>query len=392
MNILVIPSWYDSIDNETEGSFFKEQAESLVKLGHNVYLLYSEIIGIKNVKKILKTPKKREYIENNIHVFRDSKVKRIKGKGKYVSDKFTNSIERLYLDNIHKKIRIDVIHAHSFIWGGVAGAHLKRKYGIPLVVTEHYTGYARNTIPNNSLKSILEAMDEADDIIAVSSGLRNHMINYGCKRGIKVIPNMVSKSFFHRDATSNDRIDNKSSVNFLTVCYLMKKKGIDVLINSMSEVVKKDENVKLYIGGDGPEKNNLQKQVEKLNLQKNVMFLGALSRTNVKKYMDMCDCFVLPSRFETFGVVYIEALSLGKPVIGTNTDAIEDIINKNNGLIVKKDNIEELAEAMTYMKNNYMLYCKKDIINECWLKFSEENVSLMIEDNLKTNVIRDKRK
>ena len=86
--------------------------------------------------------------------------------------------------------------------------------------------------------------------------------------------------------------------------------------------------------------------------------------------MNKCDTFVLPSRYETFGVVYIEALASGKPVIGAFNGGAEDIVNKNVGILVEKDNIEQLSEAMNYIKTNINEYNPSEIRRYCTDKFS----------------------
>ncbi|MNP70802.1 GDP-mannose-dependent alpha-(1-6)-phosphatidylinositol monomannoside mannosyltransferase [compost metagenome] len=86
--------------------------------------------------------------------------------------------------------------------------------------------------------------------------------------------------------------------------------------------------------------------------------------------MNRCNCFVLPSDYETFGVVYIEAIASGKPIIGTKNGGAEDIITDTNGIIVDKKNIDKLAKALVYMKNNELKFDPEKIREEAISKYS----------------------
>ena len=88
--------------------------------------------------------------------------------------------------------------------------------------------------------------------------------------------------------------------------------------------------------------------------------------------MKSCDCFVLASEHETFGVVYIEALACGKPVIGTYNGGADDIIKDYNGIIIEKNNIGKLKDALIQMKNDYRTYDENEIREKTILSYSEE--------------------
>ena len=218
----------------------------------------------------------------------------------------------------------------------------------------------------------------------MSSGLKSDMLEYvqGNKE-IEVIPNMVDSELFK---CNFKEIDSNDEFKFLSVGYLMYKKGFDLLLKAFKVAFINDNKVKLIIGGDGEENKKLKELAKELGIENKVEFLGYISRERVAEEMGKCNCFVLASRFETFGVVYIEALATGKPVIGTKTDAINDIINENNGLIVNKDNQEELVNALIKMKNDYYKYNRKYISQQCLEKFSDKNISIRISNSLQESI------
>lgn len=113
-------------------------------------------------------------------------------------------------------------------------------------------------------------------------------------------------------------------------------------------------------------------------MESQVQFLGALDRKEVILQMNKCDAFVLASKFETFGVVLIEALSCGKPVISTKSGGPNVIVNENNGLLVPVDNIKELSNAMLDLYQNYSRYNPNNIRNDCYARFSETVIAKRI--------------
>ena len=118
--------------------------------------------------------------------------------------------------------------------------------------------------------------------------------------------------------------------------------------------------------------NKLKKLSIMLNIDKQVKFLGRLSQKEVKIEMSKSHVFVLSSNYETFGVVLIEAMACGIPVITTKCGGPEDIVNQNNGVLVEKNNKEELSKAMINIKNNIQKYDKDFIINDIKDRFGEK--------------------
>mgnify|MGYP001217429076 FL=1 len=112
--------------------------------------------------------------------------------------------------------------------------------------------------------------------------------------------------------------------------------------------------------------------------------MGALDRKEVILHMNKCDAFVLASKFETFGVVFIEALSCGKPIISTKSGGPNSIVNSKNGLLVSVNNIEELSDAMLNLYRNYSQYNSEDIRNDCYERFSEPVITKQILDLYKS--------
>ena len=164
---------------------------------------------------------------------------------------------------------------------------------------------------------------------------------------------------------------------------------MDVLIKSFAKNNVLLRECELYIGGNGEELENLKQLSKDLGVERNIKFLGELNREEVNYYMKNSDAFVLASRVETFGIVFIEAMYQGKPVIGTRTGGPDTFINNEVGLTVEVDNIDELSEAMSYIYNNYKQYDNKVIKKYCIDTFSEkvivEKLNKVYKEVLKLN-------
>jgi len=191
---------------------------------------------------------------------------------------------------------------------------------------------------------------------------------------IDVIPNMVDCDKFK---LNNINLEDKFI--FLTVSYLKDNKNVDVLIKAFKKALDHID-AKLIIGGKGPEEEKLKMLCADLGISNKVEFKGALSRAEVPQVINSCNVFVLASKFETFGVVLIEALSSGKPVISTKNGGAQDIVNSNNGLLVDVDSVSQLGDAIIKMKENYSKYNSVNISRECKDKYNKTNVAARIEE------------
>ena len=118
--------------------------------------------------------------------------------------------------------------------------------------------------------------------------------------------------------------------------------------------------------------------------------MGALSRVEVQKMMNRANCFVLSSDAETFGVVLIEALSQGTPVIATKCGGTEEIITEENGILVEKDHIGILADAMARMAKNIRNYDPERIRENCLKRYGSEAFIKQMNDIFKEILSRKK--
>jgi len=231
-------------------------------------------------------------------------------------------------------MRFDIIHAHYAIPQGFLGLLLKKVKKKPLIITVH--GSDVLVLGKNRIAKFLVAnvLKNANYIIAVSKYLKREVVNLGVEESkVKVIYAGISFSL------ENEKEEKGKEKRVVYIGSLVKQKGVDILLKAF-----KDINAELFIVGDGKERDSL----EKISGKK-VYFLG--ERKNLDKIFSKASVLVLPSREEGFGLVLLEAMSRGIPVVATRVGGIPEIINKS-GLLVERENVEELRKAMTLILNN----------------------------------------
>lgn len=365
MKIFLLPSWYPSKEKPLDGIFFKEQAEALVKENIEVVVVNIVIKSIKEHDVKEEVNKLKFYEENGVKVYR------------YVTYNYIPRLTEIYLRYyssilnkvISKIISIEgnpeLIHIHSAIDAGIA--YSKSKMTIPYVITEHSTKYARDILNNTQKKYLKDVFSNAKVVMAVGVGLKREISKYISEEKIRVIANPV---IIDDSSTTIDK--NKKKFRFFSLGLLTNKKGMDALIEAYNLNRDNLKDVELYIGGNGEEFTKLQQLIHKYNLEKDIILLGSLNREEVAYHMKNCDCFILASRFETFGIVFVEAMYYGKPVIGTKTGGPDSFVNDECGILVEIDNVEQIGESMIRMVSSYSNYNSEYIKEYCRDNFSEK--------------------
>ncbi len=270
----------------------------------------------------------------------------------------------LAIKKIVKKHNINIIHAHWLIPQGFIAVLYKKIFNknIKIICTLHGSDIfsLQNIILKNLKKYILK---NCNLISAVSSTIKKEILKYKISsQKIKIIHNGIDLNFTHITKNKNDlkRQYNISSFCLLFVGRLNEQKGIKYLINALPKVIKKLPKIKLLIIGEGPDKNKIKKQVQKLNLNQNIIFTGKIENQLLPSYYNMADIFIGPSIItknnstEGFGMVLLEALINETPVITTNSGGMTDIIENNiSGIIVTPKNSGAITNAVLDLLNNH---------------------------------------
>ena len=362
IRVLHIPTWYPSEKNPVLGLFVHEHVKATA-LFADVVVLYNEgwdnsIRGLYQIK---------EQVEDGIRTLRVRYRRRPISKISYF----------LYLWSIFvafKKLlkggwKPDLIHAHVYR-AGVPAVLLGKKYNLPVIVTEHYTGFPRGLIKGLERWKAKFAFENATLVCPVSEDLAKHIKKLGIKARFNIVPNVVDLNLFYPPK----EIEEHEEKRLLTVAFLTPKKGIPYLLQALAMLKEKRGDFVLDIVGDGPNRKEYEEMTKKLGLEDKVFFHGIKPKVEVAKFMRRADIFVLPSLVETFGVVVIEAMACGKPVIATNIGGPNEIINEETGILVPSGNAEALKDAIDFMLDHYVSYNAQRISNYVTQRYSPEKV------------------
>lgn len=336
MKILQTPVRFYPFTGGVENYVYNLSRE-LVKLGHDVTVVCAnEPAG-----------KKYEVIDG-------IKIKRLSYIGKVAN---TNITPRLPFELLREEF--DLIHTHlptpwSADWSAIA-AMTRRK---PLVLTHHSDIVGDGPVSSvaqlynrTNLQAILKKASKIivaqPDVITSSLCLKKY------ENKIEVIPIGVDADKFRPIDTEK----KNNTIFFLSVLDKFHKfKGMDHLLRAMVNVKEEIPDAKLIVGGDGALLEHYRKEARSLGLDKNVEFLGFVPDEAIAEFYNTCSLFVLPSISagqETFGMVLLEAMACGRPIVGTEIVGVaEDVTEYGAGIIVECGNDRDLGDAILYLLQN----------------------------------------
>ena len=318
--------------------------KELEKQGHQVYIFAAEY---KNHK------------DDNPRVFRFKSID-LRFKTSYPLP----IISSPRVGKIIKKLDLDIIHTQHFLICGQIAWYYAKKLNIPLVFT-HHTRYDLSfdylpIVPKEIGKPLAQLLcafysDTCDGVIAPSQYVKNLLLKYKVKTPISIIPTGIGAEFFSENNSEFLRKKYNLPANaiiLLTISRLDSSKNIGFLIKSFKRISRKNLIAYLVIVGEGPSKRILKQQSAKLGLKDKIIFAGEIAHKDIAKYYFASDMFVFNSFGETQGLVMIEAMASGLPVIATDATGVRDIVaNKKNGFLCSY-NENEFVKRISQLINN----------------------------------------
>ncbi|WP_431064148.1 glycosyltransferase [Methylotuvimicrobium sp.] len=388
MRVFILPSWCPTADQPLSGTFFVEQAHEIARLwpGWTVALCCFDLARcripwrpwhiLRFLRYALRTPRLVvEQAQSGLHEYRvwAPYLPRFGRQSKWASTaKALSSQARVALEDFIERFgKPDLIHAHAVYPGGAAAVALGREYGIAVGLTEHLGPFPPPALclqNGDVMPLVTDTYASVSLCSAVSQALADRIVGLGMADEVAIMPNFLP-DYFGSDHTNAPT--QHDGFSFLSVGGPSHAKGTDVLLKALAQV---DGNVTLRIVGDGPGLPFFQQMVADLGLTGRVFWLGSVPRDKMPEHYQRCDAFVLPSRGETFGIAFIEALSFGKPLIATRCGGPEDIVHAGNGLLVPLDDIEALELAMQWMTEHTGSYDSEALRSDFLARFSSSAV------------------
>ena len=247
---------------------------------------------------------------------------------------------RQFNDEVFKHCKdFDIIHSNDWIFAPLA-LRYKKELDKKFVLTVHSLEYMRAVNPlekNNKIEKIeKEIFPQADAVITVSSFMEKRL-SY-LRKEVAVIYN---------GAPSNNSKPHRFSKNILFVGRLSKQKGIEYLILAAKEILSVDGSVRFTIVGDGYMRKKLEYLAKVLGIDDNIHFTGFIPHDKIAGYYQSAGIFVVPSIYEPFGIVIVEAMSFGVPVIAAkNTGASEPFTDGEDIILVNERSSTHLTEKI----------------------------------------------
>ncbi len=304
--------------------------EELEKQGHNVYIFAAKHLG---------------YQDKNPNVFRFKSID--------LNYKISYPLPLISSPKIGraiKRINLDIVHSHHFFLSGQIAWYYAKKLKLPLVFTYHtrynlYVHYA--PLPEELSKPLAKTLstlyaNSCDAVIAPSKSIKDLILEYGAKKPIYIIPSGIDINKFKKTG-NEEKIREKYNIKndailLLTVCRLSEEKNLTFLLKVFQKITKKRKNVYFMIVGDGPEKENLEKQSFKLGLKEKIIFTDKISYQRIPSFYNAGDIFLFSSFSEVQPTIFTEAMASGLPIVAIKAIGSEDVItNGENGFLAFND-------------------------------------------------------
>jgi glycosyltransferase involved in cell wall biosynthesis len=291
--------------------------------------------------------------ENGLRVSRSVYLK-IPGSEKLNILRWSRKVVRMYRRYQKSEGKPGLILSHSATWAGYAAALIRMKYGIPFLVVEHRSFFvwstreARSQVRSFHVPFFEKTYRQCSTLVPVSASMMTGLEKLFPWIGEKVtiIPNMIREDMFLLPSSPRSH----DPFTFLWAGRLEHVKGLDVLLKAVRQIQERGEgNFILKLAGKGSLRRQLEDLAGELGVADRVFFLGRISREEMQKEMQQACCFVLPSRYEAFGAVLVEAMATGLPVIATRSGGPVFIVTQETGILVDPEDVSGLAGAMIRM-------------------------------------------
>lgn len=255
-----------------------------------------------------------------------------------------------------RELEIDVIHVHHPALVGNVALHIRRKLGIPVVFTYHtrymeYLHYIRGLESFEEHTGFLDwylrrFCNRCDLLVAPTPGIRSYLYGKEVIKPVEVLPTGMPQDAFSPDqkiaAEIRQRYIGDADYLFCTVSRLAAEKNLIFQMQGLAHLgrllKKKKRTFRHMFIGDGPEKENLMHLAKELGLSEHVIFVGNIENSEMKNYHAACDAFLFTSQSETQGIVLLEAMAAGNPVVALDASGVRDIVSDGeNGFLTAGD-------------------------------------------------------
>ncbi|MGB8318335.1 MAG: glycosyltransferase family 4 protein, partial [Ignavibacteriaceae bacterium] len=324
LKILIVNYEYPPIGGGG-GVICKDIAEEIAKDGHEITVVTSKFLNLKKEElvegvKVIRVPvffRKKQNVASMLSML----------------SYFPSSI--YYIHRILKKAKFDIINTHFAIPSGPTGNFISKNKRIPNVLSIHGGDIfdpSKSISPHKTFglkQTVKKMLINADRVIAQSSDTQKNAVSlYNINRNVEIIPLGIKQNNFVKKSKKELGISENKKI-FITVGRLVRRKNLEELLTIFSKIIKKFD-CELLIIGDGPEGENLKQKINSLKLQNDIKMLGRVSEELKFQYLNASDIYLSTAIHEGFGIVFLEAMECGLPVICYNRGGQVDFLSNEN--------------------------------------------------------------
>ena len=301
------------------------------------------------------------------------------------------------LVNMAKLHEIEIVHVHYAIPHAYAGYMAKQMLAqegifIPMVTTLHGTDITLVGSHPFYKPAVTFSINNSDAVTSVSQSLKDDTLRlFNIKKEIEVVPNFIDTKKYENLYSDCERelIASKNEKIITHISNIRKVKRVDDVIEIFDRIQKKIP-AKLVIVGDGPEKESLENLCKKKGIDEKVLFVG--NSHEVDKILCFSDLFILPSEHESFGLVALEAMVCGVPVISSNAGGLPEVnIHGESGYLSNVGNVDEMAKnALKILVNGDTHQLFKRKAKENAQRFETELIVPLYEEIYKKSLAKTK--
>lgn len=371
--ILWLCSWYPNRTDPFDGDFIQRHARAAALL-HDIHVI--RVIGDPDLppgKNDVKIKQGTGLTEQLIYI---GKTNSLAGRSFFYL-RWNQQFRKAVQDYINVFGKPDWVHVHVPYPAGRIALWVKQKYGVPFVVTEHWTIYQ----PGNAIsyqqqpvrlrKLVYRVMKETSHFLPVSADLGQRVSQLVTPVSCAVIPNVVDTDLFY---FQEKRYNPDQVFLFIHVSGMSTQKNPEGLLRAFAAAYSEDSQIRLLMLGNRDD--SLLRFAETFGLPAGtIRFGGEVSYPEVAREMQQADALVLFSNMENAPCVISEALCCGLPVIATETGGIPEMINDKNGLLVQPGNETDMKKALLNLKKNIYRYNRDLIASGAKELYSYEKVS-----------------
>ena len=363
--VLWLVSWYPGKTDQFDGDFIERQAKAVSAFCPVIVIFISKDISLKKGEEIIE-----KSVESNLTVYRGYYSPSVFS----FSEKIISNFRYYFLQKkIFSQVKKEkglpgLVHVHVAFKAGLFARYLKRKFNIPYIITEHWSGYYLKS-PNNiydagfvSIHLTKRIINGASLLLPVAKKLGKAINDFSPIKSL-VIPNVVNTDLFFYKPVNLDKI------RFIHPSGMSDIKNPEGIVKAAIDLHKDGYEFELFMVGG--ESGQVRKMAEESGGLNKYLFLEKeISYEEVASEMQHSSALVLFSRFESLPCVILEALCCGLPVISSDVGGISEVIEQTNGILVESENEEQLKMAMKKMIDNYHCYDQERIAGDANLRFN----------------------